>query len=82
MIARVRAVGNETERLSRDMQKRNYTISGYGEAYGPGKTKTYELIGKGELETFKLGSRTYITAESAEAHRDKLLRAQRDRAAT
>ena len=62
------------------MDKRNYTIPEYGEVYGPKRSKTYELIGHGELQIIKIGTRTYITAESAEAHRAKLLQAQADEA--
>ena len=63
------------------MNKRMYTIRGFTEYFGPGKTKTYELINKGELRLVKFGSRSFIPAESAEAWRDRLLRAQADEAA-
>ena len=39
---------------------RNLTIKQYGEEYGPGRTKTYELIASGELQAIKDGSSTYI----------------------
>ena len=58
------------------MDKKNLTILDYGEIYGPKRTKTYDLIAQGELQTIKIGTRTYITTESAEAHRAKLLRTQ------
>ncbi len=60
------------------MNKKNLTIPDYGEIYGPKRTKTYDLIGQGKLQTIKIGTRTYITVESAEAHRAELLRAQAD----
>ena len=52
---------------------RNFSIKKYGEVYGPGRSKTYELINEGKLTTIKYGSRTFITVESAEAHRNSLL---------
>ena len=52
---------------------RNLSIKQYGEDYGPGRSKTYELIAEGKLTTIKYGSRTFITVESAEAHRESLL---------
>ena len=60
------------------MDKRNFSIADYRDIYGPGRTKTYELIAEGKLKTIKIGTRTFITAESAEAHRTKLLRDQAD----
>ena len=52
---------------------RNLSIKKYGEDYGPGRSKTYELINEGKLRRIKIGSRTFITIESAEAHRASLL---------
>lgn len=52
---------------------RNLSIKKYGEDYGPGRSKTYELINEGKLRRIKIGSRSYITVESAEAHRDSLM---------
>ena len=52
---------------------RNLSIKKYGEIYGPGRSKTYELINEGKLRLLKIGSRSFITVESAEAHRDSLL---------
>ena len=58
---------------------RNISIKQYGEDYGPGRSKTYELINEGKLRCLKIGSRTYITIESAEAHRDSLMEQDDDR---
>lgn len=55
------------------MEKRNLSISDYRENYGPSRSKTYELIAAGDLQTIKIGRRTFITVESAEAHRASLL---------
>lgn len=55
------------------MQKKNLSIRDYGEIYGPGRSKTYELIAEGKLKTIKYGRRRLITAESAEEHRANLL---------
>ncbi len=52
---------------------RNLSIKKYGEVYGPGRSKTYELINEGKLRLLKIGSRSFITVESAEAHRNSLL---------
>ncbi len=58
---------------------RNLSIKKYGEDYGPSRSKTYELINEGKLRRLKIGSRTYITIESAEAHRDSLMEQGGDR---
>ena len=58
---------------------RNLTIKKYSEFYGPSRSKTYELIAEGKLRRIKIGSRTYITVESAEAHRDSLMEEGVDR---
>ena len=52
---------------------RNLSIKLYGEVYGPSRSKTYELINEGKLRRLKIGSRSFITVESAEAHRNSLL---------
>lgn len=36
-------------------------------AYGIGRTKAFEYAKEGLLETFKLGSRTYVTLASLDA---------------
>lgn len=35
------------------------------DAHGIAKSTGYELVAKGELQTFKLGKRRYISAEAA-----------------
>ena len=35
--------------------RRNFTIKQYGEDYGPGRSKTYELIKEGKLHRIKYG---------------------------
>ena len=55
---------------------RNLSIKKYTEFYGPSRSKTYELIAEGKLQVIKYGSRTFVTVESAEAHRDALLQEQ------
>lgn len=47
--------------------KRLLTIEDFMAEYGPRRTVAYELIGSGELQAVKLGRRTYITREAAEA---------------
>lgn len=53
--------------------QRNLTVAEYGRLYGPKRTKTYELIARGELKAFKDGTRTFITTESAEERRERLI---------
>jgi len=55
------------------MGTKNLSIGDYREIYGPSKSKTYELIAAGTLQTIKIGRRTFITVESAEKHRARLL---------
>lgn len=43
------------------------TIRRFTESYGISRAKTYRLIESGELEAVKMGSRTLIPADSAEA---------------
>ena len=57
---------------------RNLSIKRYGEDYGPSRSKTYESIHEGKLRRLKIGSRSYITVESAEAHRNSLMEEQGD----
>ena len=56
-----------------DRMIRNLSIKAFGEIYGPARSKTYELINEGVLRRIKIGSRSFITIESAEAFRDSLL---------
>ena len=48
-------------------RKRVLSVDEYGEAYGPGRTKTYELINAGLLKTITVGTRRFILVDSAEA---------------
>lgn len=50
-----------------DTQKLAYTIAEACHAVGIGRTKLYELIGEGRVETRKIGARTIIPAESLRA---------------
>jgi hypothetical protein len=43
------------------------SIANFSEAYGCRRTKIYELINSGDLQTAKIGRRTLITVESATA---------------
>lgn len=51
---------NETSKLA-------YTIAEACHAVGIGRSKLYELISQGRVETRKIGSRTIIPAESLRA---------------
>jgi excisionase family DNA binding protein len=44
-----------------------FTIAEACHAVGIGRSKLYELIGQGRIETRKIGSRTLIPAESLSA---------------
>lgn len=50
----------------------NLTIKQFGELYGPGVTKTYSLLKKGELKGIKIGRLTYIPREAAESWKRSL----------
>jgi excisionase family DNA binding protein len=50
-----------------DSPKLAYTITEACRAVGIGRTKLYELIGEGRVETRKIGARTVIPAESLRA---------------
>lgn len=47
------------------MQPVLHPISRFCELYGVGRTKTYELINAGDLETVKVGRKRLITEASA-----------------
>jgi len=55
--------------------KKNLTIPEYCAAYGVGRSTAYALIAAGDLIRIKVGRRTLIPVESAEAHRATLLEA-------
>lgn len=48
-------------------EKLSYTVAEATRALGIGKTSLYELIQRGELETFKLCGRTLIHRSNLEA---------------
>jgi hypothetical protein len=56
----------ETERQRR-AQPRAMSIGQFSEHYGIGRTKAYEELKSGRLRGRKIGRRTVITAEDAEA---------------
>jgi excisionase family DNA binding protein len=56
----------------RIMEPITVTVAGARKALGIGTTKIYELIGKGQLQTVKLGRRTLIRTESIYALVNKL----------
>jgi excisionase family DNA binding protein len=43
-----------------------YTINGFADAYGIGRSKIYELIRLSNLRAVKCGSRTLIPADAAD----------------
>ena len=64
------------------MKRQFLTIRAFCDAYGVGRTTTYELINAGKLRRIKVGSRTLIPGEDAEAWKAGLLQVQADEAAT
>lgn len=47
--------------------RRAYTIAQFTELYGISRAKVYNLLKAGELQAVKVGRRTLIPSESAEA---------------
>ena len=50
-----------------DSPKLAYTVAEACHAVGIGRTKLYELIGQGRVDTRKIGGRTVIPVESLQA---------------
>lgn len=44
----------------------SYTVRDFCAAVGIGRSKFYELVGDGKLNTVKLGTKTLVTAAEAE----------------
>ncbi len=65
----------------RQPDKRALTVDEFGEIYGPGRTTTYEEIRTGRLKALKLGRKTLIPRESADAWLAALPPLQSDAAA-
>lgn len=55
------------------LEKRLLSVKDFSRLYGPGRSSTYELIATGELRRVKVGTRTFIPTEDAEAWRARLL---------
>jgi excisionase family DNA binding protein len=49
------------------MERLTLRVGEICEALGIGRTTVYKLIGQGDLETLKIGRRTFITKRSAQA---------------
>ena len=56
-------------------EQRLLSIKDFGRQFGPGKSTTYELIHSGELEIVKVGTRSFIPVEIAEAWRQRRMKA-------
>jgi excisionase family DNA binding protein len=54
------------------MEPINISIIDAAKALGIGRSKTYELINAGHLETVKLGTRTLVRVASIKAFSDSL----------
>jgi len=46
--------------------KRGYTVNEFSKAFGPGRTKIYEMINSGELRSVIIGGRRIIPADEGE----------------
>ncbi|MGW5336570.1 helix-turn-helix domain-containing protein [Streptomyces bauhiniae] len=55
------------------VQKLNLTVLEAVEASGIGRSRLYQLIGEGELQSIKIGRRRYIPVASLQAYLDGLL---------
>ena len=55
--------------------QRLLSIKDFSRLYGPGKSTTYELIKAGELQIVKVGARSFIPIECAEAWRQRRIEA-------
>lgn len=53
--------------MSQNQEPLAYSIAGACKASSLGKTKIYELIAEGRLETIRIGRRTLIPADSLRA---------------
>lgn len=53
--------------LQRRARHRGMSIDDFGDSYEPGRTKTFEEIKTGRLRAKKIGRRTIITEDDAEA---------------
>ena len=49
------------------LEPRNYSVNGYCDRYGYRRSKVYEDIKSGDLKIIKVGNRTLIPIEAAEA---------------
>lgn len=52
------------------LEKRSYTVDEFMSAYGIRRTKTYEEINAGRLKARRIGGRTLIAREDADAWLD------------
>jgi excisionase family DNA binding protein len=52
---------------AQSVERKAYNVEEFMAAFGVGRSKTYELINKGQLRVVKLGRRTLIPVEAAEA---------------
>jgi excisionase family DNA binding protein len=50
-----------------DFQRINWRVNEFCQAFGIGRTKVYELIKAGDLESIRFGRRTVIPNDSAQA---------------
>lgn len=54
--------------------KLSYNVNEAAQAVGVGRTKLYELINRGELQTFRLDGRTLIRADVLSSFVDRVSR--------
>ena len=71
-MAEASVSGDRTKRVDRREGPKLMSVPAALNRYGIGRTKLYALIGVGEIRAVKLGAKTLIDVESADAFFDAL----------
>jgi hypothetical protein len=72
MMADASVSGDRGKRVDRKERPKLMSVPAALDRYGIGRTKLYALIGIGEIRAVKLGAKTLIDVESADAFFDSL----------
>jgi hypothetical protein len=65
------AIERARAQMLRDGTIKNYRVEDFCAAFGVSERTAWRLIGQGDVEALKAGTRTLITAESADAWRER-----------
>ena len=71
-MADASVTGDHRKRPKREERPKLMSVPAALDRYGIGRTKLYALIGVGEIRAVKLGAKTLIDVESADAFFDSL----------